>query len=389
MRRALGVVLLLLPLLILGTPSYGGVTELPSSDATWIDTFNYYRLSSGLSPIAEDKRLSAAVKAHVTYLTMSDPKYLTGRYVSRHLENPASPYYTVRGSSAGQEMTSTLTDNQYLSIDQWMAAPFHAIGLMREGLSAAGWATAYNTRTGFYDTGADVLDRLNPTRTKVIMFPGNGSQSRMDSFVGESPDPRESCGPHWRSYSGLPIWVTLLSKPPRQMSAQLVTPSGEVLSSRDQLCIVNEFTMKSSDPVYGAAGMAIIKADHMVLILPKKRLAPGLQQVSLKLDRKPRISWAFTVIARPQQISMTTASTPGELTWSAPPTQAGNPTLGYDVLVGDSSLKKIQIYRTDTTSFSTASLNPGNYWVCVKAIARYRNGDCPNFLSYTVVPTPN
>lgn len=386
MRRALGVVLLLLPVLILGAPSYADVTQLPGSDASWIDTLNYYRLSSGLSPITEDKRLSDAVKAHVTYLTMSDPKYLTGRYVSRHLENPASPYYTVRGSSAGQEMTSTLINNQYLSIDQWMAAPFHAIGLMREGLLAAGWATAYNTRTGFYDTGADVLDRLKPTRTKVIMFPGDGSQSRMDSFTGESPDPRESCGPNWRSYTGLPVWVSLLSKPPYQMRAQLVTPSGEVLSSQDQLCIVNEFTVKSSDPVYGAAGKAIIKAEHMVLIIPKKPLAPGLQSVSLELNRRPRIDWSFTVIAPPQSISVITASAPGELVWSAPPPQSDNPTLGYDVLVGDSSLKKIQIYRTDTTMFSMASLDPGDYWVCVKAIARYRSGDCPNFFSYTVSP---
>lgn len=371
-------------LLVQGAPSYGGVTQLPSSDASWIDTLNYYRIASGLSPVSEDKRLSAAVKKHVTYLTMSDPKYFTGAYVSRHLENPASPYYTVRGSHSGQEMTSTLTNSQFQSIDLWMAAPFHAIGLMREGLRRAGWASAYNARTGFYDTGADILDGLKPTRTKVIMFPGNGSQSRIDSFTGESPDPRESCGANWSNYSGLPIWVSLPSKPPHQMGAQLVTPAGEMLSSRDQLCIVNEFTMKSSDPVYGSAGKAIIKADHMVLIIPKAPLSPGVQRVSLQLHGKSKISWSFTVIAPLPTIAVTTTNNSEEITWSAPPLQAGNPMLGYDVVVGDSTLKKFQIYRTNTTTFSTANLNAGNYWVCVKAIAKFRSGDCPNFFSYTV-----
>ncbi|HEY3292298.1 MAG TPA: hypothetical protein VGJ85_01520, partial [Candidatus Nanopelagicaceae bacterium] len=64
--------------------------------------------------------------------------------------------------------------------------------------------------------------------------------------------------------------------------------------------------------------------------------------------------------------------------------QANNPTLGYDVLVGDTTLKKIEIFRTTATTFSTAGLNAGNYWVCVRTVARYRSGDCPNFYSYTV-----
>lgn len=384
MRRATGVVLSLLLLLIQGTPSYGGVTQLPSSDASWIGTLNYYRVTSGLNPVSEDKRLSGAVKKHVTYLTMSDPKYFTGVYVSRHLENPASPYYTVRGARAGQEITSTLTNDEFQSVDLWMAAPFHAIGLMREGLRVAGWASAYNARTGFYDTGADILDGLKPTRTKVILFPGNGSQSRMDSFTGESPDPRESCGANWRSYSGLPMWVSLLSKPSHQMSAQIVTPTGEVLTSRNQLCIVNEFTMKSSDLIYGSAGKAIIKAEHMVLIIPKKPLAPGLQQVSLQLHGRVKISWAFTVIAPLPTVTWATTADPKEISWNAPPFQVANPTIGYDVLVGDSHLKKFQTYRTTTTAFTTSTMDPGNYWVCVKVIAKYRDGECANFYPYTV-----
>jgi len=144
--------------------------------------------------------------------------------------------------------------------------------------------------------------------------------------------------------------------------------------------------MKSSDPVYGRAGKAIVRVDHMVLIIPKKQLAPGLQKVSLLLHGRSKISWSFTVIARPPTIPWTTTAKPEEISWSAPPLQAGNPTLGYDVLVGDSNLKRFETYRATTTAFSTTSMGSGNYWVCVKVIARYRNGDCLNLFPYTVKP---
>lgn len=383
MRRTFGVGLLLLLFLFQGAPSFGGDIQLPSTEASWIQTVNYYRQASGLSAVNEDKNLSANVQKHLTYLTMSDPKFFTGQYVSRHLENPASPYYSTAGANSGQELSSNLTNDPSLSIDSWMAAPFHAMGLMREGLSKVGWASAYNARSGFYDSGADVLDGLKVHRTKIITFPGNGSVSRMDNFPGESPDPRESCGANSRSYTGLPLWVSLTSKPPHQMSAQIVTPTGEVLSSQSQLCVVSEFNMKTSDPIYGSAGKAILRNDHMVLIIPKEPLAAGLQTVSLSLQGRPKISWSFTVIARPPEIAFNSTENSASISWTAPPLQAANPTLGYEVLVGDATLRNIQSFKTTTTTFSTTGLSAGSHWVCVKAIARYRSGECPSFVFYS------
>lgn len=384
MRRVLGILLCLVFLLAPGTPSNAEGILLPGSDATWLETLNYYRFSSGLNPVSEDPALSANVNKHVIYLSSSDPKFFTGQYVSRHSENPASPYYTAAGSHSGQEITATLIPNQFQSVDMWMGAPFHAMGFMREGLHTAGWASSYNARTGFYETGADILSGLKQSRTRIIKFPGSGSYSRMDSYVGENPDPRESCGTGWRNFVGLPIWVSLLKSPSHRMSAQLTTPSGQVVKSRSELCVVNEYTMKSSDPIYGSAGKAIIKADHMVLIIPKNKLAPGLQNVSLLIGGKRRIAWSFTVIAPPPVLKWTTSPDPMEITWNAPPTQPANPTVGYDVLVGDSALKKFQSYRTTTTAFPTSSVRPGNYWVCVKVIAKYRDSACLSFYPLTV-----
>lgn len=384
MRRTFGVVLLALVLLLEGTPSYGGSVQLPSTYASWIDTINYYRQASGLNPITEDKSLSAAVQKHLTYLTMSDPKYFTGPYVSRHLENPASPYYSISGANSGQELSTTLTDSQSQSVDRWMASPFHSMGFMREGLQKVGWASAYSPRTGFYDAGADVLHRLKSRRTKIVTFPGNGSYSRMDNFPGESPDPRESCGVNGKTFTGLPLWVSLKATPPRSMSAEIITPAGRKLSSRTQLCIVNEFNMKTTDPIYGSAGKAIVRADHMVLIIPKDPLTPGLQRVSLSLIGHPKVAWSFTVIARPADIAFSPTDNSTSISWAAQPLQATNPIIGYEVLVGGPTFKKIETFRTTTTTFSTTGLSAGNHWVCVKAIAKYRSGECPNFTSYSV-----
>lgn len=380
MRRAWVVCAFLLFLLPV-TPSFGSAIERSSNDASFIDSVNFYRVASGLKPVSEDRKLSAAVRKHISYLTMSDPKYFTGQFLNRHSENPASPFYSALGAHSGQELTSTLTGGQSEAVDRWMAAPFHAIGFMREGLRKVGWALAYNPQTGFYDTGADVLDSLKLKRTKIITFPGNGSISRMDNFQGESPDPREGCGSDYKSFTGLPMWVSLLSKPPHLMSAQLVTPSGQVLSSGEQLCVINEFTMKSSDRLYGSAGESIIRADHMVLIIPKEPLAPGLQKVSLSLHTRATISWSFTVIASPPTIAVSTMSDPTEITWSATPFESDNPTLGYDVVVADPSMKKFQTFRTTATAFPTSKIGTGDHWLCVKAIAKYRSGECTNFTS--------
>ncbi len=371
-----------------GTPSFGVSARLPSTYASWIDTVNYYRQASGLNPIVEDKQLSADVQRHLTYLTMSDPKYFTGKYVNRHLENPASPYHSVIAANNGQELSSTLTDAQSQSVDLWMASPLHAMGLMRQRLVKAGWALAYNSQSGFYDSGADLIEGPKPAKAKIITYPGNGSYSRMDTFRGESPDSRESCGAKGSTFTGMPIWVSLPLSPPKKMSAQVITPAGKKLLSPTQLCIVNEFNMKTTDPVYGSTGKAIIRANHMVLIIPKMPLTPGLHKVSLSLSGRPKIAWSFTEIAPPAGIAITATNDPTSIGWALAPSAVANPTVGYDVLVADSTFKGVKTFSTTTNSFSTTGLSAGKYWICVRTVGMYRSGDCPSYTMYMAGVTP-
>jgi len=272
------------------------------------------------------------------------------------------------------------------AIDSWMQAPFHAVGLLQERLKSVGFDSEFNPTTGLYEFGMNIFGKSKSGRSRVLTFPGKGSYSRMDSFQGESPDSRKACGPNWQKCNGLPIWVSLLTSPPSQMTAQLIPPIGKMLKSGGDLCIVNERNFVTTDPVDGSAGKAIIRSEHLVMIIPKKSLAPGLQKMSLSMTGRPIISWSFTVIGAPPTIKWTSAGT--AITWSKPPTQLQNPIRGYEVMIGDSLMKVVQSFRVTTPPFITTNLVPAEYFVCVRAIGKYRNGNCSIFSSYTVKSLP-
>jgi hypothetical protein len=386
MKKAFGFSVLVLVLLVSSISANALTRALPNLDAGWLENLNYYRVTTGLSPVTEDKLLSASVKLHMIYLVKSDPKYFVGIFTNRHSENPASPYYTPDGAKSGNELTSNKSGNEAEAIDSWMQAPFHAVGLLREGLKSVGFDAEFNATTGLYEFGMNIFGKLKTGKSKIAIFPGNHSFSRMDSFQGESPDSRQACGSNWKNYRGLPLWVSLLAPPPTEMTARLITPVGKVLKSKGDLCILNERNFITTDLVNGSAGKAIFKSDHLILIIPKITLAPGLQKVSLMMRGRPVISWSFTVIASPPDIKWTVTAT--GIAWDVPPIQPHNPVASYEVLMGDAGLKVIQSFRTMTTSFATINVIPAQYFVCVRAIARYRNGICSIFTSYTVKSVP-
>jgi hypothetical protein len=382
MRRTSAIIIMIMGLLVSNTSAFGQSNTLPNMDAGWLVNLNYYRTAAGLKPITEDKILSASVKKHMIYLVKSDPKYFVGAYINRHRENPASPYYTPEGARSGNELTNSASSSEAAAIDSWMQAPFHALGLLREGLTSVGFDSEYNATTGLYEFGMNIFGNLKSERTKNVLYPGKGSFSRLDQFQSESPDPRQACGLSWKIFNGLPLWVSLLAAPPAQVSAQLITPSGKVLKSGGDLCIVDEQNFITSDRVNGVSGKTIITAGHLVLLIPKRPLAPGMQKVSLMMKGRATIAWSFTAIGAPPPITWSATST--TITWSKPVAQLQNPITGYEVIFSDVTLKVFQLFRTTTTSFETVNLVPAQYFVCVRAIGKYRSGTCSVFSSFIV-----
>jgi len=64
-----------------------------------------------------------------------------------HTENPASPYYTSDGATEGgdSDLVEGVVVGDVQTIDTWLTAPFHAIGMLRAQLSQADWSLTAGT----------------------------------------------------------------------------------------------------------------------------------------------------------------------------------------------------------------------------------------------------
>jgi hypothetical protein len=363
----------------------------PSPTAGWLETMNFYRSASGLKPVTESQTLTSGVLSHVTYLAKTDPLLISGLYLNRHSENPASPYATRAGITTGAgDLTSGPTSTESEPIDEWMSAPFHAVALLRENLLTTGFAEAFNANSGQYEQGLSVLSGLGSAkRTKNILFPGPNSKVRLNVFSGENPDPRESCGSNWKKYQGLPIWASLTSTPSRALTATLVTPSGAVLSARRGICIVDKWNFKTSNGVYGPTGKAIIASDNLVIIIPKARLAAGKYRVKISSPGHHIIGWSFAAIAPlPSQIllAFATSAAPHLYTWHPVTGSADDTVLGYEVIVTNKIGLPPQTFKVTGTSFDDSAVALGAHSICVRATGTTRNSPCA---WYSITKSPN
>ena len=385
-NRALVSLILLVFMLFPITASEAAPEPIPSMDAGWLETLNYYRISSGLEPVTENATQSAAALKHSIYLAKTDPDLFVGAYRSSHSENPASPYYSREGAASGTNLTFFGRESE--AIDSWMKAPLHTIGLLRDNLKTTGYASVLNERTGYYETGLDVINGLVGSRKKIITFPGDGSVVRLNSFDGESPDPRESCGSDWKEFRGLPILASYLVSPSKDVRAVLKTPSGQELSNSNELCVVSEHTWISSDPITGSTGTSIMRGDHIVLVIPRSQLAAGLHQVEIIGSGMQELKWKFTVVGKPEIVKF--SYEPEErIVWDQSVGSVDNPIVGYTVIARDQKSGEKNTYRTVETSLNTHTWKPGSYWVCVQARGQVSESSCSTFWYYTINREPN
>src|SRR5258708_19969230 len=107
-------------------PSNNHLVTVPVASGPWLDRFNSWRANAGVPAVSEDANFSAGDLLHATYMVQ------TGDVA--HSENPAYPQYTAAGNTAAQNsnimVSSSTGTSDVQSIDWWMVAPFHAMGLM-------------------------------------------------------------------------------------------------------------------------------------------------------------------------------------------------------------------------------------------------------------------
>jgi hypothetical protein len=281
-------------LLALGAVPAVAVADTPP----WLAEINQYRGATGLAPVAENPAWNAGIEHHLTYLENTPAQYRTGDYASAHTENSASPYYTADGAAEAGYSDLALggATTPRRAVDTWLAAPFHAIGMLRSQLAQV--ALAVDPAKGY--AGLDViqgLDDSRPAATIPILFPGPGITTALTTFGGESPDPRETCGWQTLDAVGLPLVVLLPAAPVAGASASLSGPGGVQSTAGGTLCLVDQSTYRSSDPVYGPNGASILQSDNAVLLIPRHPLVTGTYSADLQQPGQAAVDWSFSVKA--------------------------------------------------------------------------------------------
>ncbi len=269
-----------------------GTTSVPA----WLARINQVRAGAGLAPVTENTNWTQGLRNHVVYLARTPDRYRQGEYASSHTENPASPYYTASGAREAGRSDIGLGPSDVEAVDRWLMGPFHAIGILRPGLSQVAFARhSPSTRAGL-----DVLGGLKATSsTAAVMFPGNGSTIDLNMYGAESPSPIETCQSTYprADYSkpALPMVVLLPQRPDPGLTVQVVKPGGIVVSSAGAaVCVVDENHFVSSDSAHAPAGRALLQSDHAVFVILRTRLVAGVYSVTLDQPGRRPIAWSFT-----------------------------------------------------------------------------------------------
>ena len=336
---------------------------IPGKTATWLETLNYYRIASGVSPVKESKVFSAAAKKHAIYVGKTPEKYFTGVYANKHNENPDSPYASEEGitDGAGQIAWSS-SDSAANSVHQLMGAPIHTIGFLRENLETTGYGfSPEDGKDSFVHTFSTLSGLSKEKRTKVVLFPGDGSTVKLNSFDGnEVPEPRESCAGDWKSFHGLAIIASLLKQPHKNLKASLTTPDGLTFDDRENLCVVTENDFKTTDEDYGGALGPILSNDHMVIMFARNPLSYGLHTAKITQPGQKDITWSFNVLTAPSATRSTISKNGKSLEWMDIRGLPEDPVLGYTIKVKDQVTKKIDEFTTTEDNKTFISFNLGN-----------------------------
>ena len=351
----------------------------PAPNADWLETTNYYRMASDLAPIKADPELMANAQAHAYYLANTPAEFFTGSYVSAHTENPASPAYSAAGAKSASNVTTGMFTYQSEAIDSWMIAPFHTMGFLRENLEKSGFGFAKGTADNYTHSTFEVLGLNNSIKqSKTILFPGNGSYIRLNKFTGENPDPREGCGSDWKNFSGLPIFASFINPIQKGNSGALTLPDNSVLSAASDICLVDQYTFKTSDSIYGPAGRSIIAGDNMIMLIPKNPLAPGKYGVSITQANGNITKWNFNVIGIPEATAINNNFAEDRIDWKASEPALDNPVVGYELVLTSTKDKQVSNYKANgiETYISTANIPDGTYWGCLKVNAAYTTSSC-------------
>src|SRR5690348_4023348 len=254
---------------------------LPVSAApAWLDRLNAWRAASNVSTLSENTTWDQGDYAHSQYMVKTD--------LVTHYEDPANPYYTAAGDTAARngniQVSSTTSTSDETSIDWWMAAPFHELGMMDPRLSSTGFGSYRQVKSGWQ--AGFTLDTLRGNSfsggTYPVFFPGNGSSVPLTSYGGgEFPDPLTACS-GYTAPTGLPITIQVGGNVATSATVHTITANGSPIAH----CAID-----SSSPSVGSN----LTSRGAVILIPRSPLQAGVTYtVAVTVNGVP-YTWSFVV----------------------------------------------------------------------------------------------
>ncbi|HSH02974.1 MAG TPA: CAP domain-containing protein [Anaerolineae bacterium] len=272
-------------------------TVEPKPAPEWLGYVNELRLLGGLPLLTEDVDFSAGAELHSLYMVKNDD--------ITHNQDPANEWYTAAGAAAGASgniyVSSWLPTPDEQALNFWIAGAFHGIGLLDPQLERTGMGS-YREAVGTWQMGAtiDVLRGRAATVpdgiTFPLMYPRDGGGIWVRQFNGfEYPDPLKSC-PGFATPTGAPLYLQL-------GGGELVPAVTEARLERDgvevSVCVFDETSYVSADPVEQASGRATLASRDAVVILPEFPLQVGALYTATVVADGVTHSWSFTGVSGP------------------------------------------------------------------------------------------
>ena len=277
---AASLALALLPALPFRALHLEPATPAASTTPEWLARLNAWRASAGQSALTENTLWDQGDYNHSLYMVKNDQV--------THYEISTLPYYTAAGDTAARNgnievnSTTAFTDDQ--AIDWWMAAPFHAMGMMDPRLTSTGFGSYREVKSGWQ--AGFTLDTLRGNSftggSYPVFFPGNGANVPLSSYSGnEFPDPLQAC-PGYSAPTGLPAFVEVGGNVATTVTAHSFTANGIAMPN----CVID-----SNSPSVGSN----LTSRGGVIVIPQQPLVPGVKYVVSLVVNGVGYTWSFGV----------------------------------------------------------------------------------------------
>ena len=245
-------------------------TPIPIPPPEWLSYVNRFRAMANLPTLSDREAITLGSELHSRYMVVNDKPIA-------HSEAKDNPWYDEAGDQAAKNgnifATSQIEADYLWSVNFWISAPFHLIGLLDPRLELVGYGD-HNEAIGNINMAAVMDIRSAPPGPDgladyPIFFPGDGSETwvvRHSLF--EWPNPFGSC-PGYSRPSGAPI-VLLLgdgSITPNVTSHRLAKGDQPLES-----CLYDETSYRNSNQYAQQIGRTILDLNDAIVIIPREQL---------------------------------------------------------------------------------------------------------------------